>query len=358
VKKEDIGNNPVFWGLRNTTRTERIPMSYVHFTPMERGKIELLHQQGLTFTAIAKQLGRHRTSIGREIRRNRRASGYGAQAAQQRYQQRRGACRPRGRLAYEPLREYVSERIAVDKWTPELVAGSLALKYSGNPDMQLCHETIYSAIYANRHQLDYLLEFLPQARPKRRKRGQGKTRRGPSIPNRVSIKERPAHIEERKEVGHWEGDLIVGRSQEAFILTLVERASRLLLATKTQTKRAAEISQATIDAMLDYPVSWVKTITFDNGTEFAEHKTMSDALDVAIYFADPYSAFQRGSNEQINGLVRRYLPKGTPFGPLTEQNLQTIVQEINNRPRKCLGYRTPNEVFEQQRQGHQRALRT
>jgi transposase, IS30 family len=333
-------------------------MSYTHFTPVERGKIELLYQQGLTFTAIADRMGRHRTSISREIRRNRKASGYCAQGAQQLYHQRRVPCRPRGRLAYGPLRDYVGEKIALDKWSPELVAGTVALKYAQNPRMRVCHETIYRAIYANSHQLDYLLEFLTQARPKRRKRGQGKNRRGPLIHNRVSISQRPACVDERKEIGHWEGDLVVGSNQDGFVLTLVERSSRLLLAQRTYSKRAQEVAQAAIEAMLDYPVSWVKSITFDNGSEFCAHKSISEALNVTIYFADPYSAYQRGSNEQVNGLLRRYLPKGTSFATLSDQQLQTIVEEINNRPRKCLGYRTPNEIFQMQRLLHSRALRT
>jgi IS30 family transposase len=333
-------------------------MSYRHFTPMTRAKVELLHQQGLTYTAIAAQVGCHRTSVSRELRRNRTGSAYCAPAAQERYRQRRTRCRPRGRLAHEPLRDYVSERIALDKWSPELVAGFLPLKYPEDPKMRVCHETVYQAIYANRHRLDYLLEFLVQARPKRRKRGQGKTRRGPVIPNRVSIKERPSHIEQRTEVGHWEGDLVVGARQDGFILTLVERSSRLLLVKKIDTKRAAEVAQAVIDLLLEYPVSWVKTITFDNGSEFCDHQAIAKALNVDVYFADPYSAYQRGSNEQVNGLVRRYLPKGTGFATLTSQQLETIEREINDRPRKCLGYQNPNQVFLLQRQQHLRALRT
>lgn len=333
-------------------------MSYRHFTPMTRAKLELLHQQGLTPTAIARQLGCHRTSVSRELRRNRTGSAYCAQAAQERYTQRRIRCRPRGRLAHEPLRDYISEKIAVDRWSPELVAGVLPLEYPDDPKMRVCHETLYRAIYTNRHRLDYLLEFLVQARPKRRKRGQGKTRRGPVIPNRVSIHERPAHIEARTEVGHWEGDLVVGAAQDGFLLTLVERASRLLRVKKIETRRAAAVAQAVIDALLDCPVSWVKTITFDNGSEFCDHHAMAAALRVDVYFADPYSAYQRGSNEQVNGLVRRYLPKGTRFADLTGPQLETIEREINDRPRKCLGYQNPNQVFLLQRQQHLRALRT
>ena len=333
-------------------------MSYTHLTSMERTKIEFLVEQGWSHCAIARELGRHRTTISREYRRNKSASAYRAETAEERYKARRQACRPKGRLSHEALREYVEVKIAVEKMSPELVAGRLRIDFPEDPRMRVCHETIYQAVYSNRHYLDYLWEYLTQARPKRRKRGQGKTRRGPGIPNRVSISERPAAVEHRVEAGHWEGDLIVGKGQDAFILTLLERVSRILHAVKLTTKRAAEVCHAVVETLLDRPASWIKTITFDNGTEFAAHDIIAEQLGARIYFADPYAAYQRGSNEQVNGLIRRYLPKGTSFKKLSGEKLQEIVDEINNRPRKCLGYRTPNEVFQQQRELALRALRT
>lgn len=333
-------------------------MSYHHFSSVERGKIELMVSQGKRRAAMARELGRHPSSIGREIGRNSTRHGYDAHKADRRYQARRKACRPQSKLAYGPLRDYVAEKIAELGWTPELVAGRLALDHATAPAMRLCHETIYQAIYKNRHYLDFLQAFLPQARLKRRKRGQGKTRRGPSIPHRVSISERPAAVDKRIEHGHWEGDTVVGKNQDGFIVTLVERTARLLQAVKTKTKGAREVRRAVIDALQDRPTSWVKTLTFDNGTEFAQHQTMAKRLGAKTYFADPYSAYQRGTNEHVNGLIRRYLPKGTPFKHLTQHHLDRIVEFLNNRPRKCLGYRTPNEVFQKQRLQHIRALRT
>lgn len=332
-------------------------MSYHHLTLRERGKIELMLRQGQKPAAIARELGYDASSIRREIQRNTTPGGYDALVAQRRYEQRRTACRPKGRLAYEPLRDAVVEQIAERKLSPELAAGRLRMQFPDDPRMHVCHETIYSAIYTNQHLLDFLLEFLVQARPKRRKRGQGKTRRGPRIPNRVGIDERPAIVQERCQVGHWEGDLVVGNHQDGFIVTLVERVSRMLHAVKTATKRPAEVCRAVIHALLDRPVSWVRTITFDNGTEFRDHQTITQQLGAQVYFADPYSAYQRGSNEQVNGLLRRYLPKGTTFKDLTQHELDRIVEEINCRPRKCLGFRTPNEVFRLNRQQHLRALR-
>ncbi len=333
-------------------------MSYHHFTPVERGKIELMLKQGKSHQAMAWELGCHRTSIGRELRRNGKKVGYNAEKAQVQYVKRRVACRPKSRLEDDsPLREYVVEKIAMKKWTPELVAGRLPLKYRDVPEMRVSHETIYRAVYTDGHYLDMLRIELPQARPKRRKRGQGKKRRGSTIKNRVPIAQRPDAVDERIEPGHWEGDTVVGKNQDGFAVTLVERTSRLLEAAKTETKAARVVREAIIDALQDRPTSWVKTITFDNGTEFADHQTIAKRLGVSIYFADPYSAYQRGSNEQVNGLIRRYLPKGTSFKKVTQEQLDQIVEEINNRPRKCLGYRTPNEVFKEQREKHLRALR-
>ena len=331
-------------------------MSYTHLTAMERAKIELLREQGLSPTAVARKIGRHRTTIKRELRRNSGAlHDYRAHTAQACYTQRRRACRPKGKLSHEPLREYVAEQMALGTLSPELVAGRVKLDFPHDPRMRACHESIYQAIYTPSRYLHFLLEYLPQAR---RRRGQGKTRRGPSISNRISIDKRPAIVDTRTELGHWEGDLIVGKGQDGFILTLVERVSRLLHTVKIQTKRAAEVCQAVIQALLDCPISWVRTITFDNGTEFSEHERIATELGVSIYFADPYSAYQHGSNEQVNGLLRRHLPKGTPFKHLRKQTLDTITETINNRPRKCLGYQTLKEVFQIQQNIHYRALRT
>ena len=332
-------------------------MSYHHFTPVERGKIELMVKQGNSHQQIAHELGFHRTSILRELRRNGTKERYEAEKAQERYSERRKACCQKAKLAADTLlRDYVADKLALEQWTPELVAGRLPLDYPGDGQMRVCHESIYQAIYTDGEYLDMLRQELPQARPKRRKRGQGKRRRGPSIQNRVDISERPAIVDNREEIGHWEGDTVVGKNQDGFAVTLVERASRRLAAAKTQTKAALEVQRAVIEALQDYPVSWVKTITFDNGTEFAGHQAIANGLGVSVYFAAPYSAYQRGSNEQVNGLIRRYLPKGTPFRDVTHEQLDEIVEKINNRPRKCLGYRTPNEVFNEQRKQHLCAL--
>lgn len=319
-----------------------------HLTLVERVKIQTYREQEMSPTRIALNLGRSVTTIRRELERNRTARGYDAEQAQRRYAQRRQPCRPANKLDYEPLRAYVIEKIRDEEWTPEQVAGRLPVDCPDDPRMRVSHEAIYQAIYAQ-DSLRFLIAFLPQARPKRRKRGQGKTRRGPSIPNRVGIDQRPKEADTRTTHGHWEGDTVIGKNNDGFIVTLVERTSRLLYAVKTQTKQACEVAQAVIETLLDCPASWLKTLTFDNGTEFAHHQRISQALPLNVYFADPYASYQRGTNENTNGLIRRYLPKGRTFADLTQRQLDSIVDQINNRPRKCLGYRTPNEVFQQVR---------
>lgn len=330
-------------------------MSYTHFTSIERGRIQSLHEEKNSVSYIAASLGRAQSSISRELKRNTTAQGYDAGRAQKQYGQRREPCRPPKKLDHQPLWTYLIEKISLG-WTPEQVAGRLPIEHPDDPKMRISYETIYQAIYTD-IRLHFLIKCLPQARPKRRKRGQGKSRRGPTIPNRVGIEARPSVVDERGRYGDWEGDLVLGAKQDGAILTLVDRKSRKLHARKTETKQANEVAQAVIDALQDNPTSWVKTITFDNGTEFTRHEDMAKTLPVDIYFAAPYSSYQRGTNENTNGLIRRYLPKGTSFRDLTQQQVDRIVEELNNRPRKILRYRTPNEVFQEQRENHRVALR-
>lgn len=330
-------------------------MSYTHLSATDRGQIQALHHQGESMTYIARRLGRHRCSISRELRRNGRGTGYDALQAHQQYQQRRKACRPGRRLEHPPLRAYVFEKIP-EGMTPEQIAGRLRLDYPEDPRMRVSHEALYQSLYADEC-FHCLVAQLPQARPKRRRRGQGKTRRGPSIPNRTGIEHRPAEVQQRSRYGDWEGDTLVGANQQAFVATMAERKSLFTILRKTDSKNASEVAAAITEGLLDMPRSWLKTLTFDNGTEFAGHESISQTLPIAIYFADPYAAYQRGTNENTNGLVRRFLPKGTDFRTVTQHDLDHIAQQLNNRPRKKLNYRTPTEVFAQQRRLSLVALR-
>lgn len=328
-------------------------MSYTHLTAFDRGQIQAFLQEGKSVRQIARNLGRHPSSICREIRRNGAKGKYVAQQAQLRYRERRRECRPAQKLNYRPLWDYVHRKLTLF-WSPETISGRLRLQYPQPCNMRISHEALYQALYRD-ERLSPLIGYLRQSRPKRRKRGQGKSSRL-SIPNRVPISERPLEVENRARFGDWEGDLVLGRNQQGAILSLTGRKSRMLLARKVQSKQSEEVIAAAIEALEDLPASWARTITFDNGTEFYHHGRITEELGLDVYFADPYAAYQRGTNENTNGLLRQYLPKNTSFERLTQKQLDVIVHELNNRPRKILGYRTPYEVFQADRQKRTVAL--
>ncbi len=331
-------------------------MSYIHLTPICRGRIQALANEGKSGREIAVIMERSHTCINRELKRNSTVRGYEASKAQELCRERRMSCRPSRKLEHQPLRDFIFEHIP-GGMSPEQVSGRLAILYPDDPRMQISHEAIYQGLYAD-ERMHCLIQYLPQARPRRRNRGQGKTRRGPSIPNRVGIEQRPEVVNRRTRFGDWEGDTVVGTHQQGFIATFVERRSTLLRARKTDTKQAGEVAKAAIEALIDMPASWLKTLTFDNGTEFAKHADIAESLPLDIYFATPYSSYQRGTNENTNGLLRRYFPKGTDLRQLTQERLQQVTEEINNRPRKKLGYRTPNEVFAEYLENKRGALRS
>ena len=328
-------------------------MSYTHLTAFERGQVQALLQEGKGVRAISRVLKRAPSCISRELRRNRVGGVYSAERAQQRYRARRRECRPGRKLDHRPLWTYVVQTLALC-WSPEQVAGRLRLDHPNDPKMRISHEALYKALYTD-ERLAPMVSYLRQSRPKRRKRGQGKTQRC-LIPHRTSIHERPLEVQERSRFGDWEGDLLLGKSQQGAVVSLVARNSLMLLARKVQTKQSEEVITAVVAALEDLPASWARTITFDNGTEFYHHQRITDELGMTIFFADPYAAYQRGVNENTNGLLRQYLPKGISFENLSQRQLDTIVHELNHRPRRTLGYRTPHEVFEANRKNAPVAL--
>jgi IS30 family transposase len=323
-------------------------MPYRHLTPMERGQIEVLFHQGESRAAIARRLGRHRSSIGRELSRNAvPQKTYGGEQAQQRYHEVRRECVRTKRLDYLPLRKYLFEE-GSRAWSPEQVAGRLRVDYPYDGRMHVSPETIYRALYRDETLARVLIPQLRQGRKARRKKGMGKRSRNPfAIPNRVSIEQRPEEVQRRERYGDWEGDTVIGSTHQSVIATLVERKSLFLCAARVDSKHAEEVALAVTQALSSVPPHCLKTMTFDNGTEFARHEKITQALGPEIYFAHPYTSTERARNENTNGLLRQYLPKGTSFENLTQPQLDAIVHELNDRPRKSLGFRTPNELFQQ-----------
>ena len=321
-------------------------MLYAHLTPFERAHIELLLRAGWPIRRIARDLGRSPSTIARERARNRDRRGrYDAIRAQRAYHRRRmRSVKPRKLDTTPPLRGYVEEKLR-EKWSPKQVAGSLLDAYPRDRSMRVSHETLYTFVYADKRAQGSLYEHLRQAHRKRRRRANAKGKRG-LFPGRVGIEKRPKSVETRRSFGHWEGDLVLGRQSGPAIVTLVERKSGKLLAHKVENRRAYPVGRSIVHAFHAIPSELVKTITFDNGKEFADFKAMEAALNVQTYFADPYAAWQRGTNENTNGLLRQYIPKKTDLNTISQHDLNRIVQALNNRPRERLNYRTPDQVFQ------------
>ena len=314
-----------------------------HLSSIERGQIQILLKQDMNRVDIARELGRSPATIGRELKRNSTQHGYEPADAQRAYEQRRTACRPWSKLDYAPLREYLTSKMRDEEWTPETIALRLPLEFADDPRMRVSYETIYREIY-KRRELRFLIQYLPQSRQRRRKRGQGKTRRGPSIPNRIDIEQRPAHIEERIEHGHWEGDTIVGKNQDSFLVTLVERKSKFTLIGHVEHK-TSDLVSAEIIRMFSGLHDRVLTITYDNGREFASHQDINKGLQCKSFFATPYHSWERGLNENTNGLIRQYFPKKSDLRKVNAKKIAFVANRLNSRPRKTLDFRTPEEVF-------------
>lgn len=321
-------------------------MPYRHLTPIERGQIQALLAQGLGPGAIARALGRSPSTISRELCRNRLPTGgYSAERAQERYREERRECVRTRSLDHLPLRRYVLDAF-FNSYSPEQISGRLWIDFPGQPRMRVSHETIYRTLYADEKLGKIAIPHLRRSHPRRRKRGARSPGRS-LIPNRVSIDQRPPQVDSLERFGDWEGDTVLGKNQDGAILTLVERKSLFLLAMPLASKKACETATAAIAALHKIPKKWRKTLTFDNGSEFAAHERIAQEAGIDIFFAHPYHSWERGKNENTNGLLRQYYPKKTSFAALDPHALQIVIQEINNRPRKSLGYRTPFEVFRQ-----------
>ena len=320
-------------------------MPYQQFTFFDRREIQSGLERGWSQREIARSLGRSPSSISREIRRNRNASGrYEAFDAQLDCRTRRKAGRPAPKLSVGPLRTYVLEKLKQD-WEPACIAAMLPLEHPGNSSMRVSHETIYQFVYADKRAVGRLYKHLRHGHKQRRKRSGGKKNRG-TIPNRVSIDVRPAIVDTQERAGDWEGDTMIGRSHKGAIATFTERRFLYTKAVLMDNRSADILNQAAVRAFIDIPRHLRHTLTVDNGKEFAKHEKLSQKLGLDIYFAHPYCSNERAINENANGLIRQYFPKGTDFTKVTQDDLNHAIEKLNNRPRPKLGYRTPKQIFE------------
>lgn len=306
-------------------------MTYKHLSQTERYQIFCLMKEGFNCTHIAKNLGRSKSTISREIRRNIGGRGYRPKQAERLALERSEGSRNARRIDPDVLKAAFA-RIA-EQLSPEQVAAELPVS----------HETLYQHIYAEKAVGGVLWKNLRCQRKRKKRYASGAERRG-QIVGRRPISERPAEVQLRRTVGHWEGDTVIGAGHKQAIVTLVERKSGYARLMKVSHKTSQQVSSAVIKKLR--PISaGVETITFDNGKEFAEHARIDQALGSTTYFADPFSSWQRGSNENLNGLLRQYIPKKRPLSTVTNEELKMIESRLNNRPRKRLGFKTPNQVF-------------
>lgn len=330
-----------------------MPIRYQQLTSAERATIMTRLAEGVIEAAIARELGRDRSTISRELERNGarldRDSGhrkpYDAIGAHEEAQARAQAPRTRKLAAGTALMETIRRDIR-EGWSPQQIAGKLKEAHPDDPTKRACHETIYTAIYCmpKGDLKTELITFLRQNSAKRRPRSRGDNRG--KIPDMTSIHVRPPEVEDRVVPGHWEGDLIKGAKNRSSVGTLIERTSRLVMLVRMDNATADGTLAAFTTAFSSVHGSLAKTLTYDQGREMMRHKDLETATGLKVYFCDPHSPWQRGSNENTNGLIREYLPKGMDLSKITQGELDVIAAKLNNRPRKMHKFRSPLEVYD------------
>lgn len=303
--------------------------SYTHLSQTERYQIQSMLRQGTNTTQIAKELGRHRSTVMREITRNKGGCGYRAGQAQRLCEERSVGSR-NALWIKESVWLKAQEHLRNDL-SPEQISALLGIS----------HEAIYQHVYAD--PTGELKRHLRCQKKRRKRYASGHSRRG-LIPNRRDIETRSARVEQRKQVGHWEADTVIGKNHKQALVTLVERKSRYVCIRKVSGKTANEVSRAMIAMLAPYNLA-VKTITCDNGKEFAKHELVDEQLGCQTFFARPYASWQRGTNENTNGLIRQYIAKNRRLETVTHEEVEMIQDKLNHRPRKVLGFKTPHQIL-------------
>lgn len=317
-------------------------MSYIQLTYDERVTLSVLMQQGLSIGDISDQLCRHRSTLYRELDRNRchvTDGAYRPSKAQRRTRARRS--RSRRNRHYSDADFILIRSLLRKKWSPEQIVGHI--RRFKLMKRRISHESIYQYIWRDKAEGGNLWTYLRQSLKLRRKRYKAYDSRG-RLAHKRPISERPASAETRRYKGHWEIDTVHGRGSTDCIVTLLERKTGWLMIGKLADKSTAELNKKTISLIKRSPHNF-KTITADNGTEFHQYATIEKASGVKFYFANPYHSWERGSNENANGLIRQYLPKGTSMAGLTQQQCDAIANKLNARPRKRFNYKTPEEMY-------------
>lgn len=323
--------------------------THTKLTFSERKLISLWKSEGVSLRGCAKRLGRNHATVIREVGRNRYQDFYEPLHAQHQFETRKAhAWEKKHPLKNKELFSYVTARLKWG-WSPEAISGRLReVEHPNDQNWHICHETIYQFCYSPKNQRpkDYFFWWEYLRRKQRRRRKQhGRLAQRVRIPDRVSIHNRPAEIDKRKVFGHWEGDTVIGKGRNHGIHTAYERVSSLIRMEKMPDLTAMSSYLAQLKIYQNLPPIARKTITLDNGHEHVLHTRIKTELGIQSYFADPYSSWQRGGNENGNMWIRYYFPKGTDFCTIPEEDLRDVEYDLNSRPRKRLNYQTPLEVF-------------
>jgi len=329
----------------NTKKHKRLSLK-------ERVIIQTLLEENKSKSFIAKKLNRSRSTITREVNKwvsnpvktnEKYDASLADWCAKEDYLNKRNLDKIG---THTLLRFYVYKRL-LKNWSPEQISGRIKIDYPNDSVMTISHEAIYMHIYSHpQARLNKkLIKLLPYQKSRRRK-PKHRRKKGSRIKDQINISQRPEHIENRKEIGHWEGDLVIGKAQKSAIGTIVERKSRYTLIINLKNRTTKSVTRAFAKELNRFDNQLTKTMTYDNGTEMTDHKWLSKNTEMDIYFANPYASWERGTNESTNGLIRRYLPKKTDFRTIDNKQLKSIQSKLNNRPRKVLGYKTPLEVLE------------
>jgi IS30 family transposase len=324
-------------------------MNYTRLNLEEREEISRGFAASKTVRQIAAELARPPSTVSREVTRLRyHPASYRATFAQDIAIRRRKRQQVPKLLTNEHLRRYVEDKLLIDRWSPQQIAARIKLEYPNDMTMRISHETIYSYVFClARGSLKK--ELKATLRQHKYNRGikppRGGAHKDSNIPDLVSIEERPKEVEDRIIPGHWEGDLIMGIGNHSALGTLVERTTRTVILVQVESKHAEHVAERFAEELKCLPEQMKLTLTYDRGSEMAKHKLFSERTAMKVYFADPQSPWQRGTNENTNGLIRQFFPKSTNFKTVTAQEVKRVQDLLNGRPRRALGFHTPYEQF-------------
>jgi transposase, IS30 family len=318
--------------------------NYKQLTYEQRCQIEVLKKSGMTQQEMAEAVGTSQSTISRELKRNTGHRGYRHKQAQRQTDERRQNAAKAVKMRASMIK--LVEQKLVEKWSPEQISGWLR-EACGE---QLSHERIYQHIWEDKHAGGELYIHLRRHGKRYQKRSNGKQSRG-QIRNRVGIEERPAVVDNKSRIGDWEIDTVIGKGHSGAMVTIVERVTQFALVASVPHKSAEAVTEATIKLLKSYRGA-LHTITADNGKEFAYHERLTKELEAEVYFARPYHSWERGLNENTNGLLRQYWPKSMDLKKVTNEEVRAVVTQLNRRPRKTLGFKTPEELM----QNHMAAL--